>query len=39
VENVSRDHAERDAVDALAREIEMIDDAFPGVAGMREDAR
>ena len=39
VEHVGRHHAERDAVDALAREIEVIDDAFPRVAGMREDAR
>jgi hypothetical protein len=36
VENVSRDNTERDAVDALARQIEMIDDTFPAVAGMRE---
>ena len=39
MEDVGRDDAERDAVDALAREIEVVDDAFPGVAGMRENAR
>ena len=38
VEDVGRDDAERDAVDALARQVEVVDDALPGVAGMREDA-
>ncbi len=38
VEHVGRHHAERDAVDALAGEVEVVDDALPGVAGVGEDA-
>ena len=33
VEDIGRDDAERDAIDALAGQVEVIDDAFPGVAG------
>jgi hypothetical protein len=39
VEDVGCDHAKRHAEDALARQVEMIDDAFPGIAGVCEDAR
>ena len=38
VEHVSRNHSQRDAVDALAGEVEVVDDALPRVAGVREDA-
>jgi hypothetical protein len=39
VEDVGRDHAERDAVDALAREIEVVDELGEGGARMDEQAR
>ena len=39
VEDVGRHDAKRDAENALAGEIEVVDDAFPGVARMRENAR
>ena len=39
VEHVGRHHAERDAVDALAREVEMVDELRKGGAGMHQDSR
>ena len=38
VEHVGRDHAERGAVDALARQVQVVDDVGPARAGMDEDA-
>ena len=39
VEDVGRDHADRDAVDALAGQIEVVDERRPRRAGMLEQAR
>jgi hypothetical protein len=39
VEDVSGNDSQSDAIDALAREVEMVDDVRPGSAGMLENAR